>query len=87
MLYEYGFALTSHKSQGSVLILVLLENALRAEDGFYYEIVLKEVLILVLLENALREGIENKRIPNAPVLILVLLENALRGLGWEITSS
>ena len=65
--------------QRVVLILVLLENALRARTKAAVGHV-SFVLILVLLENALRESKCKCKCKRTSVLILVLLENALRVL-------
>ena len=61
----------------SVLILVLMEDALRDRQTTRYNTALS-VLILVLMEDALRAVRRNRKQRGARVLILVLMEDALR---------
>ena len=62
-----------------VLILVLMEDALRALHAFPNRRCNRQVLILVLMEDALRDLflLHNRKTDNV-VLILVLMEDALR---------
>ena len=63
-----------------VLILVLMEDALRALHAFPNRRCNRQVLILVLMEDALRVSMLNTIFDLAMVLILVLMEDALREL-------
>ncbi len=68
----------------TVLILVLMENALRESlnRAGHQE---NYVLILVLMENALRAyDLTHIEINKPNVLILVLMENALRDFGSKV---
>ncbi len=60
-----------------VLILVLMEDALREFRGFFDNRPL-DVLILVLMEDALRARYVCSALASNLVLILVLMEDALR---------
>ena len=63
-----------------VLILVLMEDALRVQRGSNLYDERGNVLILVLMEDALRATeIISVDIKGSQVLILVLMEDALRG--------
>ena len=59
MLYEWAEGLQKANNEG-VLILVLLEDALRAIKRETYSYIEEIVLILVLLEDALRANNEGK---------------------------
>ena len=73
------FATDYYISSGIVLILVLMEDALRAYDDMDYVTYDILVLILVLMEDALRAEIIPIGTPEfQSVLILVLMEDALR---------
>ena len=61
-----------------VLILVLMEDALRDSETIMVECYNSTVLILVLMEDALRELPRSGRSHVLFVLILVLMEDALR---------
>ena len=61
----------------AVLILVLMEDALREFRGFFDNRPL-DVLILVLMEDALRARYVCSALASNLVLILVLMEDALR---------
>ena len=61
-----------------VLILVLMEDALRALEIGVENNRLLSVLILVLMEDALREPVFSSTGQRTGVLILVLMEDALR---------
>ncbi|SHF91509.1 hypothetical protein SAMN05444364_11735 [Prevotella scopos JCM 17725] len=68
----------------SVLILVLMEDTLRVDDGKVHKIMHGQVLILVLMEDTLREAPKDYYSTLAEVLILVLMEDTLRGIKEEI---
>ncbi len=65
-------------SETEVLILVVMEYALRALD-ITDKIMSKDVLILVVMEYALRVSCETQGCKSPTVLILVVMEYALRG--------
>ena len=66
------------KKDGSVLILVLMEDTLRVLRIMHSQQILK-VLILVLMEDTLREYLKHfQTLTSQTVLILVLMEDTLR---------
>ena len=68
----------------NVLILVLMEDALRALKVMILRYLEMKVLILVLMEDALREFWKHPKVLLKKVLILVLMEDALRDrIEWE----
>ncbi len=61
---------------GIVLILVVMEDTLRARGGCYLD---SEVLILVVMEDNSQRRKERPSTKRRRVLILVLMEDTLRG--------
>ena len=79
MLCEQGGSDESPRT-AQVLILVLMEDALRGTQFWRVARYCYGVLILVLMEDALREYSKlERRAYIQAVLILVLMEDALRG--------
>ena len=63
---------------GKVLILILMEDALRDSYDTIVEIRKPVVLILILMEDALRGHHQKHQSGHIAVLILILMEDALR---------
>ena len=79
MLYECVISEMKDKDTG-VLILVLMEDALRVGEDKFGRSISQQVLILVLMEDALRGYFFILYNALYLVLILVLMEDALREL-------
>ena len=69
---------SSGRRSKKVLILVLMEDTLRAYLNSYCKCTDYNVLILVLMEDTLRDIDEEHRRKLIDVLILVLMEDTLR---------